>query len=203
MDKRCPPLEMAAVPELPDPAQWVNRYGEALYRYAFFRVRNHAEAEELVQETLLAAWRGRERFAGRSTPKTWLIGILKRKLVDYFRAQPAHFPGDGVESTDRILTQCFDNRGKWRVQPRDWGNDPAADLEREDFWRIFHRCLAKLPAQQGDAFSLCELEDRPTKEVRQMLNVSSNNLWVLLHRARLRLARCLDVNWFGNAAERE
>ncbi len=187
---------------LPDPSQWVERYGAALYRYALFRVRDAAVAEELVQETFLAAWRGRDRFAGRSAAKTWLVGILKRKIVDHFRRENAGPAREGPGDADPILRQCFDKRGKWRVTPRDWGGDPAAELERREFWAVFQRCLTRLPAQQGDAFSLYELEGRSGKESREILHVTASNLWVLLHRARLRLARCLDLHWFG-AAEKE
>ena len=66
-----------------DPERWVDEHGDVLYRYALARVRKPEVAQDLVQDTLLAAVRTHERFRGGSTVRSWLCGILKHKLCDY------------------------------------------------------------------------------------------------------------------------
>ena len=188
-------------PRLPDPALWVERYGDGLFRYAFVRVRRREIAEDLVQETFLAALRARDQFGGRSSFRTWLTGILRRKIVDHIRRESRRSSAD-LGAAPSWLERLFDHNGKWRVEPTAWGSDPSAALEQKEFWEVFQRCLAKLPARLADAFTLWELDELSSQEVRQILNVSANNLWVLLHRARLGLARCLDVNWFHHTRDR-
>ncbi len=179
---------------LPEPCEWLSRYGDSLYRYALGRLRRSHDAEEAVQETLLAALAQREQFQGRSLPRTWLMGILKRKVVDRMRA--AAREARGTDPND--LDAWFDSKGKWRKRPRRW-DDPAASAERSEFWSVVRRCLAMLPGPMAGAFTLRTLDDRAPTEVCRELAISPANLWVLLHRARLRLVRCLDLHWFHAA----
>ncbi len=185
MEQRSAPVE-----PLPDPALWVDHFGDYLFRYALGRLRDRDAAEDLVQETFLAALRARGRFAGRSSPRTWLVGILKHKLLDAVRRRAAD-PGP-----DAAADALFDRKGMWRVRPEEWGGDPRAALETEEFWAAFHVCLGRLPVRLADAFTLRELEGLAAEQVCAALDVSRGNLWVLMHRARLALWRCLDANWF-------
>jgi RNA polymerase sigma-70 factor (ECF subfamily) len=182
---------VAASRHLPEPGEWLPRYGDALYRYALARLRQPHEAEEAVQETLLAALRAREQFQGRSHPRTWLMGILKRKVVDQLRAAARGARGSDPDDLDA----WFDARGKWRKPPWGW-HDPAASAERAEFWAVVRQCLTRLPARMAAAFTLRTLDDRAATEVCRELAVSPGNLWVLLHRARLQMVRCLDLHWF-------
>ena len=181
-----------ARPDLPESGEWLSQYGDALYRYALDRLRRPHEAEDAVQETLLAALQARGEFAGRSHPRTWLIGILKRKVVDRLRAAAREDPEIGLSDLDA----WFDARGKWRKSPGRW-DDPAAAAERLEFWHVVRRCLGRLPAQMAEAFTLRTLDDAATDEVCRELAISPSNLWVLLHRARLQLVRCLELHWFN------
>jgi RNA polymerase sigma-70 factor (ECF subfamily) len=178
-------------PKLPEPAEWLSQYGDALYSYALNRLGRPHEAEEAVQETLLAALQARGEFQGRSQPRTWLMGILKRKVADRLRAAAREDCATDLNDLD----SWFDARGKWRRWPRRW-DDPAAVAERSEFWGVVRRCLARLPAQMAEAFILRTLDDEAADEVCRELAISPANLWVLLHRARLRLVRCLELHWF-------
>jgi RNA polymerase sigma-70 factor (ECF subfamily) len=180
-----------ARPRLPEPGEWLDRYGDALYGYALDRLRQPHEAEEAVQETLLAALQARADFHGRSHPRTWLIGILKHKVMDRMRA--AARQDRAIDLAD--LDAWFDARGKWRRRPRHW-DDPAAATERSEFWSVVRGCLARLPARMAEAFTLRTLDDEAAAEVCRELAISPANLWVLLHRARLQLVRCLELHWF-------
>jgi RNA polymerase sigma-70 factor (ECF subfamily) len=191
MTQRLPAEDPAASRELPEPGEWLERYGDALYRYALARLRQPHEAEEAVQETLLAALRARKQFKGRSHPRTWLMGILKHKVLDRVRAAARTAPRTNLND----LGAWFNHKGKWRNPPGRW-DDPAACAEQSEFWQVVRRCLQKLPAPMAAAFTLRTLDERVPTEVCSELAISAGNLWVLLHRARLRLVRCLQINWF-------
>jgi RNA polymerase sigma-70 factor (ECF subfamily) len=191
MTQRIPSEDCSAGPTLPEPDQWLAEYGDALYRYALDRLRQTHEAEEAVQETLLAALKARHQFRGQSHPRTWLTAILKRKILDRLRASARQ----AVDADPAELDAWFDASGHWRKVPRPWGN-PAQAAERTEFWGVVRSCLAKLPARMAEAFTLRTLEDCGPDEVCRELAISPANLWVLLHRARLRLVRCLEINWF-------
>jgi len=186
-----------------DPSLWVDQYGDCLFRFAQVRLGRPEGAEDIVQETFVAALRNRQSFTGQAAERTWLLGILKNKLADYFRDRERLRPATDVSSPSGgsgagdVLEELFDHKGRWRVQPVPGPDDPAATLERREFWEAFQSCLARLPARLAAAFALREVDGMSSEEVREILGVSAGNLWVLLHRARLGLARCLDVSWFG------
>lgn len=179
--------------------RWLADHGDVLYRFAYTRLRDRDTAEDLVQETLLAAWRSRENFAASSSERTWLIGILKHKLADHWR-RAARQPSDASDNdlTNDVIERTFDatQGGHWRVAPSAW-NDPDAALEQQQFWQIFIDCIGALPPAQAQAFSLCELDGVKGDEACKAMDVAATNLWVMLHRARLRLRQCLENNWFG------
>lgn len=183
------------------PERWLDEHGDALFGFAYLRVRDRDAAEDLVQETLLAAWRARASFAAGSTERTWLIGILKHKLADHWRRLEREQRRAAALATDprdiELLDALFDDdrRGHWRAPPSPW-NDPDAALEQREFWRVFGECVAGLPPAQAQAFGLCELDGLEGEEACKVLGVTATNLWVMLHRARLRLRACLERNWF-------
>jgi RNA polymerase sigma-70 factor (ECF subfamily) len=193
MSKPYPAEERPAGAALPEPGEWVERYGDALYRYALARLRQPQDAEEAVQDTLLAALRARAQFQGESQPGTWLIGILKHKIMDRFRAAAREAPR---AEFDGRLDDWFDRWGHWRKSPRPW-DDPAAAAEHAEFWGVVRRCLGRLPARMAEAFTLRTLDDCAPAEVCRDLDISAGNLWVLLHRARLQMVRCLEIHWFN------
>lgn len=185
-------------PELAnDPARWLDLHGDALYRFAYLRTRNESLAEDLVQETLLAAFCAKDRFAGASSERTWLIAILKNKLVDHRRrgGRETPLPDEADE-----IEALFDQHGHWLSRPRDWGR-PHETLENQQFWRVLTDCLAALPGRLGEGFVLREIEGLSADEVCKILALTPSNLWVSLHRARMRLRLCLETQWFGREPE--
>ena len=183
-------------------SRWVDDHGECLYRYALVRVRKPEVAEDLVQETFLGAMRGYEKFGGRSSERSWLVGILKNKICDYYRTAgretsftDLEFYAD--EESDRFAAGGLSD-GAWihKLGPSEWV-DPAASLDREAFWNAFHQCKAKLPRKIAAVFALREIDGVESKEICSMLRISDKNLWVMLHRARMALRRCLETNWFS------
>lgn len=179
-----------------DPENWVDTYGDDLFRYAMFRLRDPELAEDVVQETFLSALQARKQFLGQSSERTWLYGILKHKIVDSIRKASRELPLEVSELPKEAAEDFFDDVGKWRDEPADWGADPSKDLERKEFKKVFERCLANLPSRLGDAFSLRELDGLSSKEVCKVLRISATNLWVMLYRARIQLRHCLEMSWF-------
>src|SRR4051812_11038083 len=190
---------------LSDPERWVELYGDYLFKYAQLRLRDTAKAEDAVQETFLAALKGGKSFAGRSAEKSWLVGILKNKIIDYFRKASRETAFTDLEfyageESDRYVSGGL-GEGGWIHDraPQDWPN-PGAGLDNEAFWKTYRECAGKLPKNVAAVFNLREVDGIESKEVCALLNISESNLWVMLHRARMALRRCLEINWFGKQA---
>jgi len=181
------------------PDGWLDRYGDRLFQFALARVHEVQVAEDLVQETFLAALRSRDRFEGRSGEQTWLTAILKHKVADYLRTRDRErtVAAAGTESSDAWFNSLFNERGRWRVPPRDWGEQPDRELEQAEFFRVLSLCVGKLPQRLSEAFRSRVVDENSSESVCKKLEVSPTNLGVMLHRARSRLWHCLDVNWFG------
>jgi len=192
-----------AVPRLSDPERWVEEHADYLFKFALVRLRDATQAEDMVQETFLAALKGGDKIAGRSAEKSWLVGILKHKILDHYRKAGREtsftdldFYAD--EESDRFIPDgAF--AGGWihECGPLEWPTEPGASLDREAFWRVYYECSGKLPKNISTVFTLREVDGIESKEICQLLNISENNLWVMLHRARMALRRCLEMNWFG------
>ena len=186
-----------------NPERWVAEYGDVLFGFAAARVHDRAVAQDLVQETFLAAIRASAGFAGRSTERAWLFGILRNKLADHYRRQSREIPTGDPEGALPEEQGAFGESGLgkdgWvgRMAPRAW-ETPEEILVNKEFQEVLKRCLSQLPDRVAQAFSLREIETVLPEEVCKDLGVSPNNLWVMLHRARRGLRRCLEVHWFGH-----
>ncbi|MCB0353243.1 MAG: sigma-70 family RNA polymerase sigma factor [Bdellovibrionales bacterium] len=178
-----------------DPEHWLEAHGNYLFRYAFSRVNSRELAEELVQETLLSAIRGVSGFEGRSTVRTWLVGILKNKIIDHLRRASRKESKEVLTDEDDVLDRQFNRLGIWSTIFGDWARDPDQVLEQKEFFRTLEGCLRKIPERSQRAFMLKTFENTDSDEICKILNISASNLWVSLHRCRLALRECLDKNW--------
>lgn len=179
-----------------DGERWLDEHGDYLYRYALSRVGRGEAAEDLVQDTLLAALQSAARFEGRSSERTWLVAILRKKLIDRLRRRRGRRPSE-FAATDEWVDGLFDRTGHWKHAPGVWGGEPSATLERREFWQAFDRCRTALPERMRRVLVLRLLEDVSVEEIGEALMISAANVWTLLHRARLRLWKCLDRNGEG------
>ncbi len=184
------------------PETWVARYGDYLYGYALARVRNPSAAEDLVQETLLAALKAFANFRGRSALKTWLTGILKHKIIDHLRRKYREEPLQDVDAGLAQAQEMFDKKGAWLLKPGRWRADPQHLFEQKEFMETLFACLADIPERGAKAFIMREIDGLDTREICKLLDISATNSWVILHRARLLLRRCLEVNWFSANGKR-
>jgi len=181
-------------------ARWLTDYGDDLLVYALSRVQDRDVAEDLVQETYLAAFQGMHQFEERSSARTWLIGILRHKVADFFRRKSRQ--ETRVRNTnhgDAPADELFNEQGFWRTTPQRWSPDPSTALENEEFWRVFDECRAKLPPAVAITFVLRELDQLETDEICATLNISQTNFSVRMHRARAALRACLEQNWFSSS----
>ena len=170
-----------------------------LLRFARLQLRNDAWAEDAVSETMLAAVAKPQSFAGQSQLKTWLVGILKHKVVDALRANLREVNASdlqGERDSDELDTIGFKADDHFAERPANWGN-PDQDLGQKQFMVIMEACVSKLPPLQGRLFLMREWLELDAEEVCKELGITATNLYVQLHRARLRLRECLELNWFG------
>lgn len=160
-------------------------------------------AEDAVQEALAGAWTGAQRFAGRAAIKTWVFAILKNKVADLLRHKQRVVDASSLlkEGEEQSMNDLFDERGHWLQDssPKAW-HCPEASLEQQQFWAVLEVCLDGMPASQARVFMMREFMGFETDEICSTVGITSSNVFVQLHRARLRLRECLNQRWFALAA---
>jgi RNA polymerase sigma-70 factor (TIGR02943 family) len=186
-----------------DCARWVDEHGDYLFRYALRRVRLLGIAEDLVQDTFLAALRHHQQFAGRSTERSWLCAILKNKIIHHYRKLGQEKLFTDLEVSRDDSSKKFVAEGWWvhATAPKKWNSQPDAVVDRSEFWSTMDACLGKLPDRIANVFIMRETDGISTKKICEMLSISENNVWVMLHRARTSLRECLEKNWFQKGAK--
>lgn len=184
-------------------AELVDEHGDYLYRYAMSRLHDAATAEDVVQETFLAALQSGADFAARSSVRTWLTGILRHKVIDHFRraSRNVSFDFNGDEASESF---CFGDDGHWLANryPSPWHATSESLFERREFVTVLEQCIAALPQNLSIVFTLREIEGLDSKEICRILNISSDNFAVIMHRVRLRLRDLLEQKWFANKTRR-
>lgn len=175
-----------------DPASWVDRYGDYLYSYAYYRVDSQETAADLVQETFLSALKSYKNFKGKSTERTWLISILKRKVIDHYRTKSRETQNSATSNLP------FDEQGKWKNQrtPEGIPEPEDTDFDKDEFYRILRWCMSVLPDKWQAVFRLKALEEQESDTVCKEMKISPSNFWVIMHRTRLQLRECFEKNWF-------
>lgn len=176
--------------------QWVNQYGDALYSWAFRKTIDEAIAQDLVQETFIAAYQNLETFKKASSPKTWLFSILKNKIIDQYRlrAKTGAFPIDTYDET----ANWFDEDDRWKKdnRPEPWETSDVNILDDPEFDSVLTHCIGNLPVSWSACVHLKYLGEKQTEEICQELKITASNLWQILHRAKLQLRNCLERKWF-------
>ncbi len=177
-----------------DPQLWVAEHGDYLFRFALLRVSDRQIAQDLVQDTFLAALNAISSFKGDSSERTWFTGILKRKIIDRYRKTSNQPEINSIDSTE----DDFLENGHWNPEraPRDWEALPDELVRQSEFMRILKRCIKAIPKKLAGVFTMKEIDGEKSADICKEFNISSSNLWVMLHRARTQLRRCLELNWF-------
>jgi len=181
-------------------------YRGYLLKFALLQLRDPHLAEDAVQETLLAALTAREGFAGKSSVKTWLTGILKHKIVDQQRRQARETPvadllrGEVERETDEFDVLFRQRDDHWDTAPQAWG-DPEQALEDKRFWQAFELCAQTMSAAVARVFMMRELQGLSTEDICKELDITPTNCWVMLHRARMAFRLCLEQRWLTSTGE--
>jgi RNA polymerase sigma-70 factor (TIGR02943 family) len=177
-----------------DPETWMDQYGDLLYRFALVRVQDFAAAEDLVQETFLAALGAYKNFKGHSTLRTWLIAILKNKSVDHIRKKVKERGGDEIDRPGNGIGDNFNGQGDWPLRHCKWFDTPLKLYADKELMDTLSGCLSGLPGRLAQAFIMREIDGLSTKEICEALNITPTNCWVMFHRARRRLRACIETH---------
>ena len=182
------------------PEFWLDRYGDELYRFALGRISDETAAEELVQETFLSGLSAVAAYRGEASERTWLFVILKRKIIDHYRRQArSPFVPLGTDAGSEDAGFFRPDDGHWRPEayPQAWNARADDVLTQQDLRETLQHCQNKLPARHGAVFVLRFVEELTAEEICAELSLTAANYWVIVHRAKLQLRKCLEKNWFG------
>jgi len=177
------------------PEDWVEAHGDYLFNFAIGQLRDASVAEDLVQDTFLAAFKARDRFSAKSSERTWLVGILRHKIYDHLRHACRERAVRADVNPVRGDEEAWNDAMVWLHDVAAECAEPSRRLELAEFRANLETALGKLPPRVAQVFQLYEVEERPNNEVCQRLNISESNLWVMLHRARKQLRGHLTDWW--------
>lgn len=175
--------------------KWVDLHADYLFNYTISRINHHDLAKDLVQDTFFAGLKAMDNFQGKASERTWLISILKRKIIDYYRKINS---SKGKAEVKMNFYSDGDREGEWIEErvPSDWGSNVEKRIENEELNTVLEKCIGNLPEKYAMVFRLKTIQKFDTDEVCKELNITSSNLWVIIHRARTQLRRCMEENWF-------
>jgi RNA polymerase sigma-70 factor (ECF subfamily) len=184
-----------------EPSRWLDDHGDYLLACALHFVRDTDKAEDLVQDTLLAALKGVAQFEGRSSVRTWLVSIMKHRAIDQLRQAGrrntlGRKPLTDLE-LDRWSTKQFLQSGKWAEPGSHWGAGATGSLASQEFQRALGDCLSQMPPRSAEALRLADQNELTLEQVSKVLQISASNVGVILHRTRLAMRHCLEKKWFG------
>ena len=179
------------------PNKWIDNYADYLFNYTISRVNSSDLAKDLVQETFFAGLKSAKNFQGKATEKTWLVSILKRKIIDHYRKINSK---KGQAEVRMSFYDDGENEGSWLEErvPQSWDNASEKRIENEELRIQLAACIDKLPEKYAMVFRMKTVQEFETEEICKELGITSSNLWVMIHRARTQLRRCLEDNWFNN-----
>lgn len=186
-----------------EPDKWVERYADALYSFALARINKREVVEDLVQDTFLSGWKARDTFQHNASEKTWLISILKRKIIDHYRKKSTQNELNTLDAdkTGDSSNDFFDANGKYEghwadgAAPQEWKNNPETQVETDEFNAVLNGCIGKLPEKAAAVFTLKNIDGLESKEICKELDITPSNYWILMHRAKLELRKCMEKNW--------
>lgn len=177
------------------PEKWVDMHSDYLFNYTITRIDNHEVARDIVQETFLAALKAMKNFRGHAAERTWLVSILKRKIIDYYRKINS---AKGKAEVKFNFYEEGDKKGNWIEErvPQTWDNEAERDIENSELKGVLNLCIDSLPEKYRTVFLLKNVQQYETEEICNELGITASNLWVIIHRARHQLRACLESNWF-------
>ncbi|WP_103071034.1 sigma-70 family RNA polymerase sigma factor [Aquimarina sediminis] len=178
-----------------DPNTWVDKYSDYLFNYTIVRVDDKEIAQDLVQETFFAGLKSMKNFKGEASERTWLISILKRKIIDHYRKINSN---KGKAEVRINYTSDSETEGDWLEErvADPYDANAEGEIENKELGLAIHNCLGKLPHKQASIFKMKTIQGFDTEAICNEFDITASNLWVIIHRARTAMAECLEKNWF-------
>ena len=189
-------LKMAEEQVLLNTDKWIDNYADYMYNYAIVRVNDGDLAKDLVQDTFFAGLKSAKNFQGKSTERTWLISILKRKIIDHYRKINSK---KGQAEVRMNFYDNGENEGNWLEErvPQNWDNQSEKSIENQELKSQLEFCIDALPEKYAMVFRMKTIQEFETEEICKELDITASNLWVIIHRARTQLRKCMEDNWFN------
>lgn len=186
---------MAVKKHILNPEKWVTLHADYLFNYTISRINNHDLAKDLVQDTYFAALNAKDNFQGKASERTWLISILKRKIIDHYRKI------NSIKGKAEVKMNFYsdgESEGDWIEErvPSDWNTEIEKNIENEELSAALEKCINNLPEKYAMVFRMKTIQQFETEEICKELEITSSNLWVIIHRARTQLRKCMEDNWF-------
>ena len=177
--------------------KWIDNYADYMYNYAIVRVNDSDLAKDLVQDTFFAGLKSAKNFQGKSTERTWLVSILKRKIIDHYRKINSK---KGKAEVRMNFYEDGENEGNWIEErvPQSWNNQSEKSIENQELKTQLESCIDALPEKYGMVFRMKTIQEFETEEICKELDITASNLWVIIHRARTQLRKCMEDNWFNS-----
>jgi len=179
-----------------DPNRWIDNYADYLFNYTITRLDDTELAKDIVQETFFSGLKAMKNYRGDASERTWLVSILKRKIIDQYRKM------NSKKGKAEIRVNFYEEggkKGKWLEEcvPQTWGNEAEQNIESKELGLAINNCVNALPEKYRVVFKMKTMHNIDTEEICNELDISSSNLWVIIHRARLQLRKCMEENWFN------
>lgn len=178
------------------PEAWIDNYSDMLYRFAVLRVTDKELAKDIVQDTFMSAWKGKDGYKGEASEKNWLFTICRNKVIDHYRKAANSLATHGINNYEDMF---FDEKGMWNKSavPAAWGVSYNDTIDTKDFYKVLNECKDNLKELQQAVFVLKYFDDFSSDKICKLLDITPSNYWVLMHRAKLQLRQCIEHNWFN------
>ncbi|WP_372794317.1 sigma-70 family RNA polymerase sigma factor [Lutibacter sp.] len=180
-----------------NPNKWIELHADYLYNYTISRINNEDLAKDIIQDTFFAALKAQTNFKGLASERTWLISILKRKIIDHYRKINST---KGKAEVKMNFYSDGDREGEWIEEraPSSWGSEIEQVIENDELSEALENCIENLPEKYAMVFRMKTIQQFETEEICKELDITSSNLWVIIHRARTQLRKCMEESWFKN-----
>jgi len=180
-----------------NPNKWIELHADYLFNYTISRVNNYDLAKDIVQDTFFAGLKAKDNFQGKASERTWLISILKRKIIDHYRKI------NSIKGKAEVKMNFYsegDREGEWIEErvPNSWNAEVEKNIENSELGEAIEKCIDDLPEKYAMVFKMKTIQQFETEEICKELDITSSNLWVIIHRARTQLRKCMEVSWFKN-----
>lgn len=180
-----------------NPNKWIELHADYLYNYTISRINNQDLAKDIIQDTFFAALKAQDNFQGLASERTWLISILKRKIIDHYRKINST---KGKAEVKMNFYTDGDREGEWIEEraPSSWGSEVEKVIENDELREALEKCIGALPEKYAMVFRMKTIQQFETEDICKELEITSSNLWVIIHRARTQLRKCMEESWFKN-----